>query len=298
MKPGNACSSISPSAETPGAAHRRNTISIPHSLSEHKLAQWNRNLIYWIEPLELVSCSHPAISFLSPVGRQQRGLSPDPRGATSCWARWRGWPRDMVPGASFSCVHHRLLPWCTVTCVPEKLDDLPPGSGVQQTPLLGFTQKADPPPIPAAARRPPLGKIPSFLPAAKGPLGEGALPVGPAPFGIGLIEGLDRHPGGRIDQATVIQKAGQDVHFALIVGRRLLHLGGDAQALPLPGQAAAQRPGQDAGRGVFPGEWGFPGSGIEPGERMVDALPAICQDSLTFSSSPCTIWPNPQRTIR
>lgn len=25
-------------------------------------------------------------------------------------------------------------------------------------------------------------------------------------------------------------------------------------------------------RGVFPGEWAFPGGGIEPGERMVDAL--------------------------
>lgn len=26
------------------------------------------------------------------------------------------------------------------------------------------------------------------------------------------------------------------------------------------------------GRGVFPGQWGFPGGGIEPDERMVDAL--------------------------
>ena len=28
----------------------------------------------------------------------------------------------------------------------------------------------------------------------------------------------------------------------------------------------------ESDRGVFPGQWGFPGGGIEPGERMVDAL--------------------------
>ena len=28
----------------------------------------------------------------------------------------------------------------------------------------------------------------------------------------------------------------------------------------------------DPDRGVFPGQWGFPGGGIEPGERMEDAL--------------------------
>jgi nucleoside triphosphatase len=28
----------------------------------------------------------------------------------------------------------------------------------------------------------------------------------------------------------------------------------------------------DPNRGVFPGEWGFPGGGIMPGERMEDAL--------------------------
>jgi nucleoside triphosphatase len=25
-------------------------------------------------------------------------------------------------------------------------------------------------------------------------------------------------------------------------------------------------------RGVFPGQWGFPGGGIEPNEKMIDAL--------------------------